>query len=71
MVNDLTLFSEGEHAPRDTETERDRALARTVDALRTRFGRDAVLPGRIVDPRPGRSAPARGADDHDPEPPTR
>lgn len=30
------------------ETDRDRALARTVDRLKARFGQRAVLPGRIV-----------------------
>ena len=38
------------------ETERDRRLAHTVDDLRARFGRDAVLPGRIVR-TPAPSAP--------------
>jgi len=32
------------------ETEQDRALNRAVDGLRSRFGRDAVLPGGVVDP---------------------
>ncbi|WP_405285667.1 DNA polymerase IV [Gaopeijia maritima] len=41
----LALFDDGPTAP---ETERDRRLAHTVDDLRARFGRDAVLPGRIV-----------------------
>ncbi|MCG6989611.1 MAG: DNA polymerase IV [Gemmatimonadetes bacterium] len=31
------------------ETERDRRVSHAVDALRSRFGDDAVLPGRIVD----------------------
>ena len=43
------------------ETDRDRTLARTVDELRSRFGRDAVLPGRIVHTRPSRTS--------DPDPP--
>lgn len=34
------------------ETERDRTLSRTVDALRDRFGRDAVLPARVLPPDP-------------------
>lgn len=47
----LALFDDG---PAAAETERDRRLAHTVDDLRARFGRDAVLPGRIVrPPRPG------------------
>lgn len=29
------------------ETERDRVVARTVDALRERFGPDAILPGKL------------------------
>jgi DNA polymerase IV len=32
------------------ETERDRTLSRTADALRKRFGDDALLPGRLMDP---------------------
>jgi DNA polymerase-4 len=31
------------------ESERDRRVSHAVDALRSRFGDDAVLPGRIVD----------------------
>lgn len=42
----MVLFEGGE--PR--ETEQDRALNRAVDGLRSRFGRDAVLPGGIVRP---------------------
>lgn len=41
----LALFDDG---PAVAESEKDRHLARTVDSLRARFGRDAVLPGRIV-----------------------
>ncbi|NNF37675.1 MAG: DNA polymerase IV [Gemmatimonadetes bacterium] len=66
----LALFTEGVHAPGDSETERDRALARTVDVLRTRFGKDAVLPGRIVDPSPGRLETLRSADGREPESPS-
>jgi DNA polymerase-4 len=49
------LFDEGaerygsaaaEAVPR--ETQRDRSLTRAVDALRDRYGPDAVLPGRLV-----------------------
>jgi DNA polymerase-4 len=36
------------------ESERDRALARAADGLRTRFGRDAVRPGRLIHPARGR-----------------
>jgi hypothetical protein len=57
----LALFEEGAHAHPDAETDRDRAIARTVDELRARFGRDAVLPGRIVKPTP------RPTDDPDPQ----
>lgn len=62
----LGLFGDADAAPPDMETERDRRIARTVDQLRSRFGRDAVLPGRIVDDgmRPRRSTDGRdGADD--------
>lgn len=40
----------------DTETARDRTLAHTVDALRERFGDDAIGPGALA----GRGRPARG-----------
>lgn len=45
----LALFAEAGRS----ETDRDRALARTVDRVRARFGHDAIVPGRIA-PRPGR-----------------
>ncbi|MEJ2539199.1 MAG: DNA polymerase IV [Gemmatimonadota bacterium] len=49
-------------SPQPHETELDRALNRAVDSLRGRFGRDAVLPGGIVD------APEEAArDGRDPE----
>ncbi len=32
------------------ESERDRTLSRTVDDLRRRFGREAIVPGRMLDP---------------------
>lgn len=32
-----------------TETERDRTVSRLVDDLRERFGREAIVPGRIVE----------------------
>jgi DNA polymerase IV len=41
----LTLF----HDAAALETERDRQLARAVDALRSRFGRDTLLPGRLIE----------------------
>jgi hypothetical protein len=31
------------------ESERDRALSRTVDDLRERFGREVVRPGRLLE----------------------
>lgn len=31
------------------ETERERTVSRTVDELRSRFGREAVMPGRLVE----------------------
>lgn len=34
------------------ETERDRSLSRAVDDLRSRFGADAIVPGRIADSDP-------------------
>lgn len=48
----LALFDEAPAAP---ERERDRAVSHAVDRLRTRFGEDAVRPGRLLDgPPPGR-----------------
>ncbi len=42
----LSLMEEAEDAP--LETPRDIALAKAIDRLRDRFGRDIILPGRIV-----------------------
>jgi len=42
----LSLIDDQEDAP--LETPRDVALARAIDRLRDRFGRDIILPGRIV-----------------------
>ncbi|HKJ91678.1 MAG TPA: DNA polymerase IV [Longimicrobiales bacterium] len=42
----LALF---QAAAPDLETERDRNLSRAVDELRARFGKDALLPGRLLD----------------------
>jgi DNA polymerase IV len=42
----LSLFEE---AAGPLETERDRQLARAVDALRGRFGPDALIPGRLLE----------------------
>ena len=68
----LALFDDAVDSPDDLETDRDRRIARTVDALRTRFGRDAVLPGRIVDGgmRPRHSTDGRDGADDDPPPPS-
>ncbi len=43
----MGLFPDAE----DVESDRDRALNRTVDQLRDRFGKEAVLPGAIVPER--------------------
>ena len=50
----MGLFPDAPHV----ETDRDRTLHRTVDALRDRFGAGAVLPGRIVPEREGDGAAA-------------
>lgn len=61
----LSLFGDGSARgePRmDTrETPRDRALAGAVDALRARFGADAIVPGRLTGglPNASRAAGAR------------
>ncbi len=41
----LALFQTGGGS--DVESERDRALARAVDSLRLKYGRDVVLPGKL------------------------
>jgi DNA polymerase-4 len=45
----LVLFETGETPPA-LETDRDRRLSRVADALRKRFGDDAIRPGRLLDP---------------------
>jgi DNA polymerase-4 len=45
------------------ESERLRELHRTVDGVRDRFGADALLPGRIVGDRDGRSLDGRDVDE--------
>ncbi len=42
----LSLLDDGSESA--LETERDRALGRTLDDLRRRFGQDIVVPGRIL-----------------------
>jgi len=54
-AHQLGLFEE----PVAGETERDRTLSRAVDSLAERFGSDAVVPGRIMGPSPGRRPPAK------------
>jgi DNA polymerase-4 len=44
-ASQLCLFAE----PVAGETERERTVSRTVDELRSRFGREAVMPGRLVE----------------------
>ena len=44
-AHQLGLFS----VPVAGETERDRSVSRVVDELRTRFGREAVRPGRMLE----------------------
>jgi DNA polymerase-4 len=43
----LVLFDGGDSAA--LETDRDRRLSRVADELRTRFGHDAIRPGRLLD----------------------
>lgn len=42
----LDLFREGS----PVEADRDRTVSRVLDDLRGRFGRDAILPGRMLEP---------------------
>lgn len=49
----LSLFGES-GAQREVETARDRALSAAVDALRARFGADAIVPGAMTG-SPGRA----------------
>ena len=42
----LGLFGKSEST---VETERDREISRAVDAVRQRFGRQSIMPGRLVD----------------------
>jgi DNA polymerase IV len=45
----LALFQEAPDADEPAESERDRSLARTVDAIRARFGREAVRRAQFLD----------------------
>ncbi|MEP6690288.1 MAG: DNA polymerase IV [Gemmatimonadaceae bacterium] len=45
----LALFESAAGPNAAGETERDRIVARTVDALRDRFGTGAIIPGRLRD----------------------
>ena len=56
-ASQLGLFAE----PVAGETERERTVSRTVDKLRSRFGREAVIPGRLVE----REHAPRGTKDND------
>ncbi|MEO6447456.1 MAG: DNA polymerase IV [Gemmatimonadaceae bacterium] len=47
----LSLFA-GARTADASETNRDRALAQAVDALRAKFGAGAVIPGRLADAPP-------------------
>ncbi|MGQ0647459.1 MAG: Y-family DNA polymerase [Gemmatimonadaceae bacterium] len=52
----LSLFTG--NATDAVESEKDRALSRAIDAVRAKFGTDAVLPGRLTD-GPGRAPRSR------------
>jgi DNA polymerase-4 len=60
----LSLFGEGgqqrDHPVAVHETPRDRALATAVDALRARFGADAIVPGRLAGGTPNASPVGEG-----------
>ena len=45
----LALFHDAPGPDEPTESERDRSLARSVDAIRARFGRDAVQRAQFLD----------------------
>jgi hypothetical protein len=45
-ADQLTLFN---RSTKLDETDRDRALARTVDKVREKFGTKGILPARLID----------------------
>jgi len=55
----MALFEDRE----SFESERLRSLHRTLDGVRERFGGEALLPGRIVGDREGRSLDGRDVDE--------
>lgn len=55
-ASQLGLFAE----PIAGETDRERTVSRTVDELRDRFGREAVMPGRLVKPERATRTPGGG-----------
>lgn len=57
-VDELWQLGLFENAGQEEETPRDRAVSHAVDRLRSRFGDDAVRPGRLLGRRHGRGAPA-------------
>lgn len=46
----LGLFDEGHSQDAIADSSRDRAVSRVIDAVRERFGKDAVMPGRLAPP---------------------
>ena len=55
----LALFDEETGA----ERPRDRHVSRAIDELQERFGREAVIPGRMIGPSPGRRPGPRSGGD--------
>jgi hypothetical protein len=50
-ADQLTLFPSKDQR---LETDRDLAIARTVDRVRKKFGRDGIIPGSLADRRESR-----------------
>ena len=46
----LGLFDDGHSQDVIADSSRDRAVSRVIDAVRERFGQDAVMPGRLAQP---------------------